>query len=263
MRVLITGARGRIGRRLVTRLESAHELRLTSRGVVDGDDRWQQVDVTELDQVVDAAQGMDVIIHLAIATGHEGDYEEDSFNAERWDINAKGTYNVFEAAARAGVQRVIYTSSLTVVWGYPAPEWVAGDAPAKPVDTYGLTKYVGEETARMYAGLHDMQVICLRIPAPVDVDDPTSREHPILPQWMAFSDMVEAFALSLTAPVTGCEIVTVVGESSKRRWDLGRAEELLGYQAQVRLEEQGYTLREEPANYAQPGSVHGKGESAA
>jgi len=259
MKVLITGATGTIGRRLVSRLESEHELILTSRSVVEVDDRWRQVDVTELDQVEAAAEGVDAIIHLAIATGHEGDYEDDRFNDERWDINAKGTYNVFEAAARAGVRRVIYTSSLTVVWGYPAPEWVAADAPGKPVETYGLTKYVGEQIARTYARLHQMEVLCLRIPAPVDVDDPTSREDSILPQWMAFSDLVEAFSLSLTAQVTGCEVVTLVGESLKRRWDLSKVEELLGYKGRVWLEKLGYDLRDEPADYSRPGSVHGDG----
>ena len=235
MKILITGARGTIGRRLVPRLESEHELILTSRSAVDGDDRWRQVDVTQLDQVEAAAEGMDAIIHLAIATGHEGDYEDDRFNDERWDINAKGTYNVFEAAARAGVRRVVYTSSLTVVWGYPAPEWVPADAPGKPVETYGLTKYVGEQIARTYARLHHMEVLCLRIPAPIDVDDPATAGGSILPQWMAFSDLVEAFSLSVTAPVSGCEVVTLVGESSQRRWDLSKAEKLLGYKGQVWL----------------------------
>lgn len=257
MKVLITGARGRIGERLVPRLEGEHELRLLSRRKVEGDPRWHQVDITELDQVAPVCEGVDAVIHLAIATGREGDYEEDGFNASRLDINVKGTYNVFEAAARAGVPRVIYTSSLTVVWGYPTPEWVDGDVPGRPVDTYGLTKYLGEEIARNYACRHDMSVVCLRIPAPVDIEDPTSRERQILPQWMAFPDMVEAFALSLTAPANGLEIVTVVGESSKRRWDVSRAEKVLGWRPQTRLEEEGYTLRDEPADYAPAGSVHG------
>ncbi len=257
MKILITGARGRIGKRLVSRLESEHELRLASRALVEDDERWCQVDVTKLQQVEAACEGVDTIIHLAIATGHEGGFEDDDFNAERWDINAKGTYNLFEAAARSGVRRVIYTSSLTVVWGYPVPEWVSGDAPARPVDTYGLTKYVGEEIARTYANNRGIEVICLRIPAPVDVEDPASRQESILPQWIAYSDLVEAFALSLTAPLARCELVTIVGESSKRRWDLSQAEHLLGYKGRVNLEESGYELREEPADYSRPGSVHG------
>ena len=35
-------------------------------------------------------------IHLAIATGREGDYEEDAFNSQRMDINVKGTYNLLK-----------------------------------------------------------------------------------------------------------------------------------------------------------------------
>ena len=131
MRILITGATGVIGSKLVPTLEGEHELRLLSRRAFTGDSRWRQVDVTDIDQVCDAAEGMDMAIHLAIATGREGDYEEDAFNSQRMDINVKGTYNLFEAARRHRLKRVIYTSSLTVVWGYPPPKWVEGDAPAK------------------------------------------------------------------------------------------------------------------------------------
>ena len=178
MKVLITGARGHIGQKLGSHLEGEHELCLLSRRRVGDEARWRQADITDLDQVVPACAGMDAVVHLAIATGHEGDYEEDGFNAARLDINVKGTYNVFEAAARAGVRRVVYASSLTVVWGYPPPAWVPGDAPARPVDTYGLTKYLGEEIARYYARRHPLSAMCLRIPAPVDVDDPADYAPP-------------------------------------------------------------------------------------
>lgn len=257
MKVLITGATGRIGSKLAARLEGEHELRLLSRHPVAGDGRWHRADITDLKRVVPVCQGMDAVVHLAIATGHEGDYEDDDFNAARFDINVKGTYNVFEAAARAGVKRVVYASSLTAVWGYPAPQWVEGDAPARPVDTYGFTKYVGEEIGRYYARMHPMSVVCMRLPAPVDVEDPASRSGTLLPQWMAYPDMVEALSLALTAPVTGMEIVTVVGESSRRRWDLERAQKVLGWRPRTRLEDEGYTLREEPADYGPAGSVHG------
>ena len=257
MKVLITGGRGTIGSKLGPALEGDYELRLLSRQEMEGDD-WWQVDVTDIESVHEAMAGMDAVIHLAIATGHEGDYEDDAFNSQRLDINVKGTYNVFEAARRAGVKRVIYTSSLTVVWGYTAPDWVDGDAPARPVGTYALTKQVGEQIGHYYATVHGLSVLCLRIPKPIDVDEPETKETPILPQWIAFPDLIEAYRLGLTADKIGYEVVTVVGESSKRRWDLSRAEAVLGYRAQYRLEEMGYTLREEPEGYDQEGVVWGE-----
>ena len=257
MRVLLTGARGTIGSKLGPALAGDYELRLLSRQQVAGD-RWWQVDLTDIDAVHEAMEGVEMVIHLAIATGHEGDYEDDAANAERFDTNVKGTFNVFEAARRAGVKRVIHTSSLTVVWGYAAPEWVEGDAPARPVGTYALTKQMGEVIAHHYATAHGLSVLCLRIPKPIDVDDPASKEKSILPQWIAFADLIQAYRLGLAAPEIGFEVVTLVGESSKRRWDLTRAEEVLGYRAQYRLEDVGYTLRDEPAGYDQAGVVWGE-----
>lgn len=248
MNVLITGARGQIGTRLVPALEEEHDLRLLSRRPVADDPRWRQVDVSDLSQVAAGTEGMEAVVHLAIATGAEAD-GADAFNALRFDTNVKGTYNVFEAAARAGVKRVVYASSLTAVWGYPPPERVAADAPGRPVDTYGLTKYLGEEIAAHYERLHPMSVVCLRIPHPIDIEDASSRERQIWPQWIAFPDLVEAFRLALTAPVEGFEIVTIVGESSRRRWDLDKAERVLGYRPQHRLEDLGYALEDEPATY--------------
>ncbi len=255
MKILITGATGVIGSRLVPALENDHELRLLSRRSIADDPRWHQVDVTDIDQVCDAAEGMDMAIHLAIATGREGDYEEDAFNSQRMDINVKGTYNLFEAARRHRLKRVIYTSSLTVVWGYPAPQWVEGNAPAKPVGSYALTKYLGEKIAEYYATMHDLSVLCMRIPKPVDLDEPEIRNAPVLPQWLAFPDLIQAYKLALKAPDIGYEIITLVGESSRRRWDLSRAAKVLGYHPRYRLEDMGYSLREEPDTYDRPNIV--------
>jgi len=138
--------------------------------------------VTDIGAVVQAAEGVDAVIHLAIASGQEGDYEDDIFNAERFDTNVKGTYNVFEAARRAGVKRVIHTSSLTVVWGYQAPDWVEGDASARPVGTYALTKTLAERIAEHYAHAYGLSVVCLRIPKPIDINDPETKRTPILPR---------------------------------------------------------------------------------
>ena len=245
MRVLITGAAGYVGRRLVRGLEATHDLRLGDLSPPDGDPRWVPLDVTRPEDAEAAMRGIEAVVHLAVASGHEGDYEDDAFNQVRFDVNVRGTWNVLEAARRAGVRRFVYTSSLMVVWGYPPPGWVAGAAPPRPAGTYALTKQLGEMLCEQYARSADLSVVCLRIAKPIDPDEPAWRQKPIRPQWLAFSELVEAYRLALAAPALGFEIVTLVGESSRRRWDLGRAEAVLGYRPATRLEDRGFRLGDE------------------
>ena len=245
MRVLITGAAGYIGRRLARGLEADHDLRLSDVSVPSDDPRWLRLDVTRPADVAEALRGVEAVIHLAVASGHEGDYEDDAFNQVRFDINVKGTWNVLEAARRASVRRFVFTSSLMVVWGYAPPQEVAGNAPPRPVGTYAVTKELGEVLCEHYARSFGMSVVCLRIPKPIDLADPAWKQRPIRPQCIAFPDLVEAYRRALVAPNIGFEIVMVVGESSRRRWDLSRAEKLLGYRPTLPLENFGYELGEE------------------
>ncbi|MBL8826701.1 MAG: NAD(P)-dependent oxidoreductase [Planctomycetaceae bacterium] len=246
MHVLITGAAGYIGRQLSAGLEGEHQLRLADLRPSD-DPRAVTLDVTDLAQAERAMQGIDAVVHLAIASGHEGDFENDAFNRQRYDVNVRGTFNLLEAARRVGVKRFVQTSSLTVVWGYPPPHWVAGDAPARPVGTYALTKQLAEVQCEYFARTHGLSVVCLRIAKPIDLADPTWRQRMLRPQWIAMPELIEAYRLALIAPQIGFEIVTLVGESSRRRWDLSRAQAVLGYQPRVRLDELGYTIGDETA----------------
>jgi uronate dehydrogenase len=243
MRVLITGAGGYIGRRLTPGLEGAFDLRLGDIAPLD-DRRFVPLDVTDPAAARRAAQGVDAVVHLAIASGQEGDYEDDAFNQKRFAVNVWGTWNMLQAAREAGARRFVFTSSLMVVWGYAPPAWVAADAPARPVGTYAVTKHLGEVMCQQTAS-HGMSVICLRIPKPIDLGEVRFRQRPIRPQWLAFPDLIQAYRLALTAPAVEFATMTIVGESSRRRWDLSKAERVLQYRPSIRLEELGYQLGSE------------------
>lgn len=240
--VLITGATGEVGRGVVPYLEKDFDLRLLSVDPPGDDPRHVRADLLDWGALCGAMKGAGAVLHLAVAAGHTGLYEDDSFNDLRFDVNVKGTYYVFEAARRAGVRRVVYVSSLMVVWGHGTDALVPGDAEPRPHGTYALTKALGEQIARHYATAHGMEVITLRIAAPLDLNDPDFRKKPVRPQQVPVPDLAQAFALALTVLLTKYEVVTIVGESSRRRWDLGPARRVLGYEPRYRLDDLGVTL---------------------
>jgi len=89
---------------------------------------------------------MDCVVHIAAWHGiHEATGAKDVYDF--WDLNVTGTFYVFEAAVRSGVQRIVYISSTSV------GNWAS---------VYGHTKVLGEEVARAYAQRHRVNVITLR-----------------------------------------------------------------------------------------------------
>jgi uronate dehydrogenase len=244
MLILVTGGTGEIARGIVPFLEREFRLRLLALDApVDGP-RAVRADLLDWRALTRAIQGAEAVLHLAVASGHSGTYEDDAFNDVRFDVNVKGTYHVFEAARRAGVRRVVHVSSLMVVWGHGHSSPVPGDAPALPVGTYALTKALSEEIARHYGQAHGLEVVTLRIAAPLDITDPHLRGKKVRPQQVPFPDLAQAFTRALTVPITGCQVVTIVGESSRRQWDLEPARRLLGYVPAYRLDDLGVEFQE-------------------
>jgi uronate dehydrogenase len=235
----MTGATGEVGRGVRPWLQQRFSLRLLALDPPGEDLRRIQADLLDRNAVSAALCGVDAVLHLAVASGHSGVYEDDAFNDRRFDVNVKGTFHLFEAARRASVRRIVHVSSLMVVWGYGSAAPVRGDAPPRPVGTYALTKALSEEIARHYAVGHGMEVVTLRIAAPLDIDDPQLRNKLVRPQQVPLPDLAQAFTRALTVPLSGYEIVTIVGESSRRVWDLEPARCILGYEPRYRLDDLG------------------------
>lgn len=160
---LVTGALGCIGAWVVRRLVkegvpttvldiagNPHRLKL-----IMSDEELARVnfvtgDITDLATVEHAVRdtGTTHIIHLA---GLQVPFckADPSLGAR---VNVVGTVNIFEAAKRAGIKRVVYASS-AAVYGlseeYPE-ERVGHDAPQHPITHYGVYKLANEGTARIY-----------------------------------------------------------------------------------------------------------------
>jgi len=104
-------------------------------------------------------EGVTLVLHLAAKPGVRPSLEDPAAYSE---ANVTGTVRVFEAARRAGVQRVVFGSSSSV-YGDSTPAPFAEDAPAVwPISPYAASKRAGELMARAFAHLYGMRIACLR-----------------------------------------------------------------------------------------------------
>ncbi|WP_430782802.1 NAD-dependent epimerase/dehydratase family protein [Actinoplanes sp. G11-F43] len=197
----MTGADGRIGRMLRTRL-SGHDLRLSDLRGGDGVDR---LDVTDGAAVERAARGADAILHLGGIAG------EDSFES-LLTANVRGTEQVLAAAYRAGVPRVILASSNHAAGMYRREPDLPDDVPARPDSYYGWSKAAMEALGRLHHDRHGTHVVCLRIGRCAD-RPATVRD---LSVWLSPDDMARLVEASLTA--TGHRLVWGVSANTRRWW---------------------------------------------
>jgi uronate dehydrogenase len=243
--VVVTGAAGEVATGVLPFLKEQFTLRLVDVRPPPGEPNFVPVDLFDWQALAHVMQGADAVLHLAVAAGHSGTYEDDAFNDVRWDVNVKGTYHVFETARRCQVPRLVHVSSAMVTWGLAKEvnlmmgEAVAGEAAASPVGTYALTKAMAEEIAVHYAVRHRMNVITVRITAPLDVSRPDWKSKPVRPQQIPFPDLAQALGQALTVPLQHYEVVTVAGKSSRCRWSLLAAQKVLGYSPAYNLDELG------------------------
>ncbi|XXM91021.1 NAD(P)-dependent oxidoreductase [Clavibacter nebraskensis] len=178
MRIAVTGGSGKLGRHVVADLR-AHGHEVTNIDQVgERGSGYVRVDTTDYGQVVDALfgvqdlhEGFDAIVHLAAIPAPAILSDVATFHN-----NMLTSFNVFQAARRAGITKVVYASSETVL-GLPfdvPPPYIPVDEeyPAQPNSTYSLVKHLEEQMAiELCRWDPELQVTALRFSNVMDVDD--------------------------------------------------------------------------------------------
>jgi dihydroflavonol-4-reductase len=113
-------------------------------------------DLTDAAAVAAAAEGVDVVYHIA-ATYREAGQPDAAYR----EVNVRGTQHVLEAASRGGARRVVHCST-GGVHGHVARPPANEDAPFAPGDIYQDTKLEAERLARDYGSRHPLEVVVAR-----------------------------------------------------------------------------------------------------
>jgi uronate dehydrogenase len=240
MKVLITGAAGRIGT-VVTR-GLRHDLRLTDVVEPDGAGReFVAADLNDQRAVDRAVEGVDAVVHLG-AVPDEAAFEQIA------GPNLHGAFHVFDAARRLGARRVVYASSNHATGMYPVGAPLDGSQPPRPDGIYGASKVWGEALGRMFAERFGLEVVCLRIGS--FRERPTERRE--LATWLSHGDAVRLVRAALTAPGVGFEIVYGASDNTRRWWPLTGAlgyapqDDAEAYAAEIEDKGDGYELQGGP-----------------
>ena len=221
--ILITGAAGRLGTELRRGLAPlARKLRLTDRVPIENlqpNEEAVVCDLDDADAILEASRNVDVIVHFG------GEPLECA-----WDrilkANIQGSYNVYEAARKNGVKRVVYSSSVHAIGYHELDRHIDAEAPHRPDGLYGLSKCFVEDLGRLYWDKFGIETVCLRIFS--SFPEPADRR--MLWSWLSFDDCIRLVKASLTAPHVGFTVSFGLSDNAVCPVDNSKAGHL-GYQA--------------------------------
>lgn len=251
-KIVLTGAGGRLGSHLRAPLSKMADTLLSTDLVTDigplkDGETYVKADLANLDEINLLMQDADMVVHFG-AIGDEAPFDE------ILSANIVGAYNVWEAAHRNNVRRVIYASSIHAVGMYPKTEFIGADVPHRPDSYYGLSKCFAEDLARMYWEKRGIEAVCLRILSCSDVTGARA-----VGSWLSYGDLIHLVDRAITTPVTGFSIIYGVSANDRAPVDNSNAA-VLGYRPKDNAEKfaSGIFATEPPIDPKDPGQMcHG------
>jgi nucleoside-diphosphate-sugar epimerase len=243
--ILVTGASGLIGGLAARDLSANYTVTALNRRAVDGIPTTQ-ADLTDLEAIRPAFEGIDTVVHMAAYLGPDVD--------SHFAVNVRGTYNMLEAARQAGVKRVVFGSSGATTHGYEKEEkyraliearwdeapdqvdYLDHTAPVRPRGVYGSVKVAGEALGRAYSDEFGLSVICIRIGRVVEEDRPADAWHASV--YLSHRDIAQAIRRCVEAPDNlKYDIIYAVSDNKGRWRDIKHARESVGYVPQDGIRE--------------------------
>ena len=228
-KIVLTGAAGRLGSYLREPLTKMAD-QLVSTDIAEGvgalyeGETYQQADLTDLSQMEQVIEGADMVVHFG-AIGDEAPFET------ILGPNIVGAYNVWEAAYRKGVRRVIYASSVHAVGMHSRTDGIGLDAPHKPDTFYGLAKCFAEDLASLYWDKRGIESVCMRIFSCAQVNNARA-----LGTWLSYDDLIHMVEQSINTPVTKFTVVYGISDNDRCPVDNSKAA-FLGYRPKDNAEQ--------------------------
>ena len=212
-RLLLTGAAGGLGQVLRERLKPfADVLRLSDvAAMAPAVGSTEEVVVCDLadKQAVDAlVAGCDAIVHMG-GVSVERPFEE------VLEANIKGIFNIYEAARRHGVKRVVFASSNHVIGFYKQTEKLDADTRRRPDGYYGLSKSFGEDMATFYFDRYGIETVSMRIGSSF----PEPKDRRMMSTWLSYDDLVQLIGKGLFTPNVGHTVVYGASNNRDGWWD--------------------------------------------
>ncbi|MBT0570127.1 NAD(P)-dependent oxidoreductase [Curvibacter sp. CHRR-16] len=223
-KLLLTGAAGGLGKVLRETLKPYCDvIRLSDKAAMEPAKAGEEViqaDLANAAEVNAMVEGCDAIIHMG------GISVEAPFEAIM-QANILGVYNLYEAARKHGVKRVIFASSNHVIGFYKQSETITVDSAPRPDGYYGLSKAYGEDLSRYYFDRYGIETVCLRIGSSF----PKPRDRRMLCTYLSYDDLLRLLVASLSAPAVGHSIIYGVSDNPVTWWDNSGARHI-GYKPQ-------------------------------
>jgi uronate dehydrogenase len=220
-RLLLTGAAGGVGKVIRPRVASfAEKIRVSDLAAALASGQVAHVpDVAPNEEVVPCdlsdKHAVDALVAGCDAVIHLGGVSVERPFEEVLEANIKGVYNLYEAARKHQVKRIIFASSNHVTGFYRQDEKIDAHALRRPDGYYGLSKSFGEDVAQFYFDRYGVETVSIRIGSAF----PEPKDRRMMASWLSYDDLLDLLQRSLFTPNVGHTVVYGMSDNKVTWWD--------------------------------------------